>query len=851
MTHPFQPHPRPRSRRLPGRPTVLALAVGSALVSLFPVSGWAQEEAGAEPTLRTVTVIGTTPLPGTGLERNQVAAAVQTASGEDLAQSHARDLADFMNQNLGSVSINEVQGNPYQPDVNYRGYTASPLLGTAQGLSVYMDGVRMNQPFGDVMSWDLIPSAAIDSMVLMPGSNPLFGLNTLGGALVVQSRDGLTSPRTTLTTTVGSHARRGVEFAHGGSNDQGLHWFGTGHLTRDPGWRADSRSDVQQWFGKLGWQDSSTQLNVSLAHADNTLNGNGLQEQRFLERDWSSVYTRPDTTRNRSTLLNFFGQHQLDNGVEFSGNAYLRRIRTGTYNADINEGSLDQSVYQPGAAERTALAGAGYTGFPTSGANAANTPFPFWRCIGQALLNDEPGEKCNGLINQTQTAQRNHGLSGQWSWRSQLAGNPSQTTVGAAYDASRVSFSQTAQLGYLNPDRTVTGVNAFADGVSGGNVDGEPYDSRVSLNGRTRVTSVYAANTLTLGRMHLTTSARYNDNRISNTDLINAAGSPASLSGEHRFSRLNPAVGLTYAPASALTAYVAYSEGSRAPSTIELGCANPDQPCKLPNSMAGDPALRQVVTKSFEGGVRGKTDGGLNWNVGAFRAVNHDDIQFVADDQAGFGYFKNFGKTRRQGLEWGLGGKVGQFRLGANLTWLDATFQSTETLNGTGNSSNDSAAAGVPGVDGTITVRPGDRIPLLPRQILKLNASYQASSTLSLGASIVSQGSMLARGNENNAHQPDGVYYLGSGKVERFTVLNVSVKYKPAPRLELFFKVDNLFNTRYKTSAQLGATGFDKNGNFIARPFAPVAGQYAVQQATFYAPGAPRAFLLGLKYQFD
>ena len=821
--------------------------MGSALWGLSSMPAWAQTQ---EATLAPVTIIGTTPLPGTGLEHKQVPAPVQTATGEELEASRARDLADFIGQNLGSVSISEVQGNPYQPDVSYRGYTASPLLGTAQGLSVYVDGVRMNQPFGDVMSWDLVPSSAIDTLVLMPGSNPLFGLNTLGGALVVQTKDGYTSPRTTLTTTLGSHSRRGAEFSHGGSNDKGLSWFGTGQVTRDPGWRMDSPSDVRQLFGKLGWQEGQTLWNLSLAHANNALKGNGLQEQRFLDRDWSSVYTRPDITRNRSTLLNLSGQHQFDSGVEFSGNAYYRHINTRTYNADINEGSLDQSVYQPGAPERAALTKAGYTGFPTSGATAANTPFPFWRCIAQALLNDEPGEKCNGLINQTQTTQSNHGLSGQWTWRNALAGNPSQTTLGAAYDASRVSFNQTAQLGYLNPDRTVTGINAFADGVTGGNVDGQPYDSRVSLNGRTRVASVYAANTVSFNHLHLTTSARYNDNRITNTDLINA-GTAASLSGNHRFSRLNPAVGVTYAPSKALVAYAAYNEGSRAPSTIELGCANPDQPCKLPNSMAGDPPLKQVVTKTVEAGLRGMTDGGLTWNVGAFRAINHDDIQFVADDQAGFGYFKNFGKTRRQGLETGLSGKVGAFKLGANLTWLDATYQSTETFNGTGNSTNSSAVAGVRGVDGSITVRPGDRIPMLPRQVLKLNASYKASSTLTVGASVVSQGSMYARGNENNAHQPDGIYYLGSGKVDRFTVVNLNASYKPTPGLELFVKVDNVFNTRYKTAAQLGATGFDKNGNFVARPFAAVAGQNPVQQATFYAPGAPRAFLVGLKYLFD
>ena len=281
--------------------TFRAMALGGALAGLHP--GLANAQNAVEATLPTVEVIGTTPLPGTGLLKSQTPAPVQTATGDQIGRSHALDLADFMNQHLGSVYVNEVQGNPYQPDVSYRGYTASPLLGTAQGLSVYMDGVRMNQPFGDVMSWDLIPRAAIDTMTLMPGSNPLFGLNTLGGALAIQTKDGLAWPGTSVQTTYGSHARRSLELEHGGSNDKGLNWFVTGHLARDRGWREDSPSDVRQLFGKLGWQGGGTQLNLSLAHANNVLLGNGLQEQRFLDQSWRSIYTRPDITHNRSTLL--------------------------------------------------------------------------------------------------------------------------------------------------------------------------------------------------------------------------------------------------------------------------------------------------------------------------------------------------------------------------------------------------------------------------------------------------------------------------------------------------------------------------------------------------------------------
>ena len=101
---------------------------------------------------------------------------------------HAHRL--LFEKNVQSVDINEAQGNPSQTDINYRGFTASPLLGTPQGLSVFLDGVRINEPFGDVVNWDLIPQAAISTIQLIPGSNPTFGLNTLGGAIAVTTKNG-------------------------------------------------------------------------------------------------------------------------------------------------------------------------------------------------------------------------------------------------------------------------------------------------------------------------------------------------------------------------------------------------------------------------------------------------------------------------------------------------------------------------------------------------------------------------------------------------------------------------------------------------------------------------------------
>jgi outer membrane receptor protein involved in Fe transport len=802
------------------------------------------------PTTYTVTVVETAPLPGVELPLEKIPAPVQTATDRDITASGALELSDFLNRRLNGVHVNEAQGNPFQADINYRGYTASPLLGTPQGLSVYMDGVRLNQPFGEVMSWDLFPTVALASMTMMPGSNPLFGLNTLGGALSLQTKSGQSTPGTTVEAIYGSDARRAFEFEHGGRRASGLHWYLAGNLFAEDGWRDDSPSEVYQLFGKLGWQRATDDVALTIAHADNSLTGNGLQEEGFLTRDYASVYTKPDITNNRATFVNLTARHAFNSRAAFSGNAYYRNISTNVLNGDINEDSLDQAIYQPTAAEQAALAAAGYSGFPTSGANATNTPFPYWRCIANVLLNDEPAEKCNGLTNRTRTLQDNAGGSGQLTLRHGSDRRSNQFTIGGGYDWSSVVFGQSTELGYLNPDRSVTGLGAFGDGVTGGEVDGEPFDTRVDLDGSTRTWSLYATDTLSIGTAwHLTVSGRYNQTSIRNRDRIQPGGGPGSLDGDHDFRRFNPAAGLTFSPSRSVNFYAGYSEGSRAATSIELGCADPEEPCKLPNAMAGDPPLDQVVTRTWEGGGRGQYRG-VSWNAGVFHAANHDDILFVTSEQTGFGYFRNFGETRRAGLELGANGRSWRVTYGTGYTYLAATFESEETVNGESNGSNDAAENGNPGLEGTIEIEPGDRMPFIPPHLLKAYADVQVTSALSVNLNLIAVSSSFARGNENNRHEADGVFYLGPGEAPGYAIVNLGGSYRFTRWLQGIAQVNNLFDRRYFTAAQLGPLGFTDTGAFIARPFPPVDGEFPLRHGTFFSPGAPIRMWFGARVTF-
>ena len=798
----------------------------------------------------SVDVIATTPLPGVDRTLEEIPAPVQTATAADVDSSGALDLSSFMNLRLNGVYLNEVQGNPVQPDLNYRGYTASPLLGTPQGISIYMDGVRMNQPFGDVVSWDLIPRIAVAEVTLIPGSNPLFGLNTLGGAVSLQTKDGGRHPGSSLQLSGGSFGRRIGEFEHGGSNAKGFTWYGASNLFFEDGWREASPSNVRQFFGKLGWQGTKTTISLSTSYANNLVSGSGVQDTRFLDRNYSSVYTKPDATGNRSPFVNLSARHMLRDRLSFSGTAYYRYIRTNAFNADINEESLDQSLYQPNTSERAILALNGYPGIPSSGLDSSNTPFPFLRCVANVLLQDEPSEKCNGLINRTRSLQRNYGLSGQLSWLPSAGSRRNQVTVGGAWDGNSVGFRQLTELGYLNPDRSVTGTGAFGDGVTGGDADGEPFDTRVQLNGRINTSSIYATDTLSIGtQWSFTFSGRYNRTVVDNRDLLQPSG-PGSLTGRHTFDRFNPAVGMTFRPSASWSPYFNYSEGNRAPTSVELGCADPNFPCKLPNAMAGDPPLNQVLTRTVEAGVRGGLEGGPRWTASYFRADNRNDILFVSSPQSGFGYFKNFGRTLRQGVELNVNHRIRRVTTGAGYTLLDATFQSPETVNGSGNSTNAAALAGTKGLESTITIAPGNRIPLIPKHMMKAYADISLLARLTLNLNVIGISSSLARGNENNQHTPDGTVYLGPGNSPGYAVVSLGAHYQIHRHAELFVRVNNLLNRKYYTAAQLGPAGLRSDGTFVARPFPSVDGEFPVQQGSFFAPGAPIGAWAGIKVRF-
>jgi iron complex outermembrane recepter protein len=758
----MNPHRSPRWRLQP-----LALA------TLALIANLAQAQSGE--SLPRVEVVGATPVPGIGVPKDQIPSNVQTLGSQRLRQAQSLNLPDAMTTLLPSANVNEVQGNPYQMDVNYRGFTASPLLGTPQGLSVFQDGVRINDPFGDVVNWDLVPRAALASLTLLPGSNPVFGLNTLGGALTLQTKSGDTHPGTEVELQAGSFRRFSGEVTHGRRLGETGHLFIAGSVFDEDGWREYSPSKVRQLFLKGGQHLGDLSWSLSLTHANNELIGNGPLPESMLERNRAQVYTRPDQTKTRMTMLALNASYEVSATHQLAATAYVRRSRTATLNGDLNDD------YDP----------------PT---------------VTQA-----------GVENRTKTSQRSEGLALQSTHK--LASQ--QLTLGVSMDRSRSDFEQTEAEGDLDATRAV--------------IPTDVAEVDALISGKSRTTSVYLHDLISLQpNLQLTLAGRYNDTRVSTVDDGRIQlGLPTTLDGEGRYRKFNPAAGLTWQASPSLTLFGSLSQGNRAPSPIELGCSDPANACVLPNALQSDPPLKQVVSRTIELGARGNFAPKLQWNAALFRTVNSDDLLFISNGLAA-GYFTNFGRTQRQGLELGLSQQYSSFAWSASYSYLRATYASSACIVAEHNSSAETSAACTG--DDEIEIRPGDRIPGLPQHSFKFGADWQAAAGWNVGAQMRAYSGQFVRGNENNQHQPDGVGFNGSGRIGGFAVVDLTASWKLGANAELFGKLANLFDRRYATAGLLGANAFDAGGALQA------PANWSAEQ--FVGPGAPRAAWVGVRMQF-
>jgi outer membrane receptor protein involved in Fe transport len=763
------------------------------------------------PTEKLAPIIVVSPAPLGPLQVPQDRLPFNTQTTDDVALNAARpdNLADFMSRNLTGVNVNGIQGSPFQTDITYRGFRLSPILGTAQGLSVYLDGVRINEAFGDVVLWDMVPEGAIANLALMPGSNPLFGLNTLGGALAMTTKSGKSHPELSMNVSGGSFQRGRADLAYG--KDWGtVNAFIAATAFTDSGWRTASEGKLGNVFAKLAGQQAATEWTLAGLAGRSKLNGNGLLpstraendgfEAGLYEADRRAVYTFPDTTRNTTTQLALSGRHSFDERTKMSGELYSRRVHLRGLTSDV---SNDYSEYVARCAE----------GFRSNG-QAVNAQ----RCVdddGHPLSRADGAGVRSAVINETDTQQRSHGAAVSLGKQT----DQHQVTVGLSLDRSTVRYAQ-----YVTPgsfDETRFGA-ADVDAL-------RMLDAGV--RGSSSTVSAFATDTwAVLPRTFLTSSVRWNRTVTSNTLSDGERDKPRE---QFTYSKVNPALGITHQVDTALTLFGGLSQGTRVPTVIELGCADPESACRLPTGLQSDPYLKQVVARTAEIGARFRVSRDTRGSFALYRTDNRDDIIFLRAGASLLGYFNNFDKTRRQGLELSLEHRLDTVDLRADFSAVKATYEAQGTLQ-----------LG----ERSVLVRPGTPIAGIPSRTFKLNADWHVNPALTLGLQVSSVSGQTIQGNEDGLiadTEPGENVVPVNWRTRGYTLLNLKADWKFSDTLTAYLRVNNVADRRYETFGTVGTDLFP-NGKIVAPHEA--AGEGVT--ARFLAPGAPRAIVAGVRYVF-
>ncbi len=414
------------------------------------------------------------------LLRPKIPANIQTVSSEQLEKTQSYHLAEYINRYLGSVSINEAQSNPLQPDIYYRGFVASPILGLPQGLSTYVNGVRFNEPFGDSVNWDLISEGAIDSMALFPGSNPVYGLNTLGGAISIKTKTGFSAPEHQFEAYGGSWDRHSEELTSGWNNGTWGYFLDLHHFEED-GWRDFSPTKADQGFGTLSWRGDKGSLDLTLGGNDNNMKGNGAAPVQLQEQDRKAVFTHPDQTITRMFFSELAGSYDLADDIEVSGNAYFRQNRIKTFNGDNSD--YDDCEL----AENAGLLCA----------NSGDDEEVVVDINGNNIVAVDAVE---GATNNTsQTYMRSRGGTLQSVFAQDLFKHENNLTVGTSYDYAETHFDSDTELGSLTDTRGTTQSGVFVD------------ESKVRLNTNTSTVGVFLTDSFSItDELTATVAGRYN-----------------------------------------------------------------------------------------------------------------------------------------------------------------------------------------------------------------------------------------------------------------------------------------------------------------------------------------------------
>ncbi len=744
----------------------------------------AQEARSPAADPHILDIVGVSPLGGSQ-PLAKVPANVQTLDSGDMAQGTS-GVTGALDRRVSSVGATAASGNDLQPGLTYRGFEASPNPGVPQGVAVYQNGVRINEAFGDGVNWDFIPGAAVER-VDVGGNNPTFGLNALGGAARLKMKDGFNYRGAEVEAEGGSYGRFSTGLQFGKQVDNAAA-YGALETVRDRGYRQSGTSSIKRFYGDIGLMLDAGEAHLNLSSADNRFGASAAAPVELLQKNWSAIYTTPQSTQQRMTMANLTGRLRPGPSWSIDANAYVRAFER----RHVDGNTTEVESCGPDLC---------FGGAPANGLD------------GLQLADTFNGAQM-GQIDRTRTRSRSLGAAIQATNADALLARGNRLQFGLSLDHATTDFDAMSELGVIGADFRVTGSGVFL-GASGAPTTIGP----VLLNATSLNAGAWVSDTLDITKdLAATLGGRFNIARVKLADQLGG-----DLSGVTQVQRFNPMAGVTYRLSPQLRAYAGASQASRAPTPLELGCSNPQRPCIIDSFLVSDPPLKQVVATTFEAGLRGSltiADDAppVTWKAGLFRTDTQDEILNIPSAIQGFGYFANVGGVRRQGLELDVSWRGERLNLFMGYTWLDATFTNALTLSSPNNPRAD--------VNGELHVTAGDRLPMSPRHRLKAGFDYAVTPALKLRADLILVGPQYLEGDAANLN----------AQLPSYVTVNSGLSYQIDKTFEVFAKVENIFDRRYSTfgtyfdTQQISSAGFTDPRTFSpARP----RSFYAGARATF------------------
>ncbi len=800
---PVAPEPPPTTVAAKPKPAAKPTPAPQAQAPVQPTAPIAQPIALQPAPLSTEIRIS--PVGGSEIPLSKVSGSVSRVSVQDIQRTGAVEVQNLLQTSVPGIIVTDLQGNGFQTDVQYRGFSSSPVNGVPQGLAVYQNGVRINEAFGDIVNWDFIPSNAINDITVVAG-NPVFGLNAIGGAISIGMKDGFNYQGTEIDGRAGSFGRIQGSFQTG-QRSGSVAAFVALEGAHDDGWRDNSPADIKRMYADLGYKTEDAEFHVNFTGAQNFVGAVTAAPVELLALDYARTYTSPQTTENDMKMVSLNGTVSVTDTLKLSGVAYRRKF---------TQKHLDANILQAeNCAGNICVDGENILG---SGAGVnANGTIPF--SVGGPF----------GTIDRTSQDAGSMGASLQAVEKSKLFGLGNQFLVGASYDHGHVLYNAGSSLGRIGPLFVVSELGIAITG---------PNDiSPRRLTTTNDYYGLYFSDTLDLtDKLAVTAGGRFNVADLSIRDLT---GRDPFLNADSSYERFNPQVGATYTFVPGLTLYGSYSEANRAPTPAELACADPLNPCLIESFLTADPPLNQVVSHTAELGLRGEQTSWsgrekFEWGVVLFRTLNTDDIIAVAAQTSGRGYFINGGDTLREGVEANVSYRTEKYFLYANYNFTDATFQTPLTLA----SPNNPVATPCPGANPAdlnaptcVNVEPGDNLPGIPKHKFKAGFDYWITPEWKFGADLIASSSQVFFGDDGNQNKP----LAGYAKV------NLHTSYDITDHVQVYGLIDNVFDKKFGTF-----------GNYFDTASATTAslGTINFTDPRTIVPAAPIAFYGGMKIKF-